>query len=84
VEKWIPPTPNWVKINFDTTIRDSFSAQATVCKNSDGKILHLSSLISSPCSVNEGEALATQLAISLACSFNFDRFILEGDSAVVI
>jgi hypothetical protein len=84
VEKWIPPAPNWVKINFDTTIRDSFSAQAAVCKSSDGKILHLSSLISSPCSVNEGEALATQLAISLACSFNFDRFILEGDSAVVI
>jgi hypothetical protein len=28
--------------------------------------------------------LAAQLAISLACSFNFDRFILEGDSAVVI
>jgi hypothetical protein len=68
VEKWIPPAPNWVKINFDTAIQDSFSAQATVCRNSDGKILHLSSLISSPCSVNEGEALAAQLAISLACS----------------
>jgi hypothetical protein len=76
MEKWIPPMPNWVKINFDTAIRDSFSAQAAVCRNYDGKILHLSSLISSPCSVNEGEALAAQLVISLACSFNFDRFIL--------
>jgi ribonuclease HI len=84
VEKWIPPAPNWVKINFDIAIRDSFSAQAVVCRNSNGKILHLSSLISSPCSVNEGEALAAQLAISLACSFNFDRFIIEGDSVVVI
>jgi hypothetical protein len=28
--------------------------------------------------------LAAQLAISLACSFNYDRFILEGNSAVVI
>jgi hypothetical protein len=84
MEKWIPSAPNWVKINFDTTIRDSFSAQAAVCRNSDGKILHLSSLISSPCFVNDGEALAAQLAISLACSFNFDRFILEGDSTIVI
>jgi hypothetical protein len=50
----------------------------------DGKILHLSSLINSPCSINEGEALAAQLAISLAYSFNYDRFILEGDSAIVI
>jgi ribonuclease HI len=84
LENWIPPAPNWVKINFDTAIRNSFSAQAAVCRNLDGKILHLSSLISSPCTVNEGEALAAQLAISLACSLNFDRFILEGDSAVVI
>jgi hypothetical protein len=84
LEKWIPLAPNWVKINFDTAIRDSFSAQAAVCRNSDGKILHLSSLISFPCSVNEGEAFAAQLAISLACSFNFNMFILEGDSDVVI
>jgi len=84
LEKWIPPAPNWVKINFDTAIRDSFSAQAAVCQNSNGKILHLSSLISSPCTVNEGEALAAKLAISLACSLNFTRFILEGDSAIVI
>ena len=84
VEKWIPPAPNWIKINFDTAIRDSFSAQAAVCRDSDGKILHLASLISSPCSANEGEALAAQLAISLACSLHFERFILEGDSAVVI
>jgi hypothetical protein len=28
--------------------------------------------------------LATQLAISLACSFNYNRFILEGDSVIVI
>jgi hypothetical protein len=28
--------------------------------------------------------LAAQLDISLACSFNYDRFILESDSAVVI
>jgi hypothetical protein len=40
--------------------------------------------ISSPCSPNVGEALAAQLAISLACFLKLDRFILEGDSAVVI
>jgi hypothetical protein len=65
VEKWIPPAPNWIKINFDTAIRDNFSAQAAVCRNM-------------------GEALAAQLAISVASSFSFNRFILEGDSLVVI
>jgi hypothetical protein len=31
-----------------------------------------------------GEALAARLAISLTRSLNMDRFIIEGDSAVVI
>ena len=38
----------------------------------------------SPCSFNVGEALAVQLAISLASFFHIDRFILECDSEVVI
>jgi hypothetical protein len=83
MEKWISPTPNWVKINFDMAIRDSFSAQAAVCHNSDG-VLFMSSLISSSYSPNMGEALAARLAISLTRSLNMDRFIIEGDSAVVI
>jgi hypothetical protein len=84
VEKWIPLAPNWIKINFDTAIRDNFFAQAAICRNSDGTIIHMASLISPPCSPNLGEALAAQLAISIASSSSFDRFILEGDSLVVI
>jgi hypothetical protein len=84
MEKWIPPAPNWVKINFDTAIQDSFLAQVAVCRNSDGHILHISSLISSPYSPNMGEVLASQLTISFACSLSLNQFILEGDSAVVI
>ena len=84
VEKWIPPALNWIKIDFDIAIRDNFSAQAAVCRSSDGTIIHMASLISPPCSPNMGEALAAQLAISVACSLNLDQFILKGDSEVVI
>jgi hypothetical protein len=84
IETWIPPTSPWVTINFDTAIRDSFSAQAAVCRNSEGRILHMASQISSPCNPNYGEALAAKLAISLATSLHLDHFILEGDSQVVI
>jgi hypothetical protein len=84
VEIWSPPPPNWIKINFDTAIRDSFSVQATVCRDSRGRILHLSSHISSPCSPNVGEACAALLACSVANSNSFDKFILEGDSEVVV
>jgi hypothetical protein len=71
-------------INFDTAIRDSFSAQAAVCRNSEGRILHMASQISSPCNPNYGEALVVKLTVSLATSLYLDHFILEGDLQVVI
>jgi hypothetical protein len=66
-----------VTINFDTAIRDSFSAQAAVCRNSEGRIFHMASQISSPCNPNYGEALAAKLAVSLATSLHLDHFILR-------
>jgi hypothetical protein len=41
VEKWIPPPWSYFKINFDTAIRDTFSAQSAVCRNHQGKIIKM-------------------------------------------
>lgn len=84
VEKWTPPAPSYFEINFDTAIQDNFSAQAAVCRNHQGKILKTKSLINLPCTPNVGEALAAQLAISLAISLNLTQVIFEGDSQIVI
>jgi hypothetical protein len=84
LETWVPPPPNWIKINFDTAIRDSFFAQAMVCRDSRGQVLHMSSQISPSCSPNVGEARAAQMACLVAASLSYNHFILEGDSEVVI
>jgi hypothetical protein len=83
-DTWLPPSINWVKINFDMAIRDSFSTQVTVCRDNKGHILYATSQISRSCSPNEGEAMAAQLAFSVAKSLNMDHFIIEGDSEVVV
>lgn len=83
-EKWIPPPPSWFKNNFDTAIRDTYSVQATICRNHYGHIIKMNSHISPLCLPNMGEALAARLATSLASSFNIKSFILEGDSQIVI
>ena len=44
----------------------------------------MSSQISPPCFPNVGEAWAAQLACSIASSLSYDKFILEGDSKVVV
>jgi hypothetical protein len=53
-----------------------------------GKFIKMSFQIQSNCSPNKGEALAAHLAVSLAvslaASLHLNRFIIEGDSQVVI
>ncbi|XP_059429859.1 uncharacterized protein LOC132163555 [Corylus avellana] len=84
VERWSPPVGSSLKINFDTAIRDSFSAQGAVCRDSSGKILEAVSQIIPLCDPTYSEALAAALAISLAISLGCADFFLEGDSQVVI
>jgi hypothetical protein len=84
VEVWSPPAKGSFKINFDTAIKGNFSAQAAVCRDSNGKIIKAISQISPPCDPNFGEALAALLAASLAVSLQLKKIIIEGDSQTVI
>jgi hypothetical protein len=79
-ELWSPPPEGTFKVNFHTAIRKQFSVQAAVCRDSKGHITKALSQISPPCDANYGEALASQLAVSLGLK----TFSLEGDSVVVI
>jgi hypothetical protein len=83
-EKWIPPPPSIFKINFDTTIRGSFSLQAAISRNHNGQIIQQVTQVSQPCHQNMGEALFARLAVSLAISLRLNHFIIEGDSLIVI
>lgn len=51
-----------LKVNFDTGIMDSFSAQAAVGRNFEGCILKAVSLISPPSDPSTSEALACSLS----------------------
>jgi hypothetical protein len=83
-EKWSKPPLGFCKVNFDTAIREDFSAQAAVCRDSNGVILKVLSQILPSCSPVFGEALAAQLASDLASFMKLDQVIIEGDSSVVI
>ena len=82
-EYWSPPPASSHKINFDTAIRDHFSMQATICRDSNGHIVKALSQINPHCDSNYGEALAAQLGASLVASLQLKIFSLEGDSSVV-
>jgi hypothetical protein len=71
-------------MNFDAANIEGFSTQAAVCRNSNGEIIKILTHISPPCSPVYGEALAAKLAGVLAYSLHLDKFILEGDYALVV
>jgi hypothetical protein len=73
-EVWRKPSSPYIKINYETTIRDYFSAQAVVIRDSSGIITYCSSLISHPCSTVIGEDLAALLAAKLAISLSLLLF----------
>jgi hypothetical protein len=63
---WKKPSPPFYKINYDTTIRQFFSAQAAVCRDSTGSIIQCSTIISPPCTAVYSEATAALFAVHLA------------------
>jgi hypothetical protein len=58
--------------------------QAAVCRDSKGKIIKAIAQTNPPCEPTYGEALAAQLATSLAADLKLTKFSLEGDSQIVI
>jgi hypothetical protein len=82
-EAWERPVPPYFKINYDTTIRPSFSAQVAVCRSSTGSIIGCISLSSPPCAALIDEATAALLATRLSILLGLFSFILEGDSLTV-
>jgi hypothetical protein len=79
-EVWKSHSPPYLKINYDTVIRTTFSTQVAICKDSTSSIITCTSLISSPCSALYGEATAALLAAHLVVLLGLSSFILEDDS----
>jgi len=73
---------HFYKINYDTAICPSFSAQDVVCRDSTGSIIQCS-IISLPCSAIFGEATVALLAACMALSLKLSFVILKGDSLIV-
>jgi hypothetical protein len=84
IESWTPPAIGSFKINFDTAIKDNFSAQAAVCRDHNGSIISACSQISPSCDPIYGEALVAFLVATLVASLKLNSFSIEGDSLIVI
>jgi hypothetical protein len=67
-EVWSKPPQGFCKINFDAAIREDFSIQAAICKNSNGEIIKILTQVRPLYNPVYEKAPATQLAGVLANS----------------
>ena len=84
---WHPPPDGYLKINFDgATFKDINKAGlGVVIRDGFGQVLaSLLEQIQLPFSLNLVEAMAVARALSFAAELGFSRFVLEGDSELII
>lgn len=84
---WIPPPDGCLKINFDgENFKDIEKAGlGVIIRNDCGQVLaSLSEQIQLPFSFDLVKAMAATRALSSATELGFSRFILEGNSELVI
>jgi hypothetical protein len=83
LQVWTRPDPLCFKINYDTAIRNTFSAQAAVCRDSSGTIIQTFIKIGPPCTPLYGEASAALLAAQFCLFLRLSYVTFEGDSLTV-
>ncbi|XP_004305565.1 PREDICTED: uncharacterized protein LOC101295259 [Fragaria vesca subsp. vesca] len=82
--RWIPPAPNWVKLNFDGSVLSTSGAAGFVIRDSFGvplvagaRRLHTSSVpITECCALKDGLVAAKR--------FDFKSIVVEEDSLLTI
>ena len=83
-ELWSTPEAGNFKVNFDTATRELFYIQVAVCRDSHGTIVHSIYQFSPLGDPDCAKAQAAFLAASLASSLKIVKFVLEGNSPLVI
>ena len=81
---WSPPPKSWIKINFDTAIREEKTIVAVVGRDANGNLLLAWSEQFESGNSLLGEARATWFAMKCAVNEGFQNIILEGDAWNVI
>ncbi|KAF3436812.1 hypothetical protein FNV43_RR19565 [Rhamnella rubrinervis] len=82
--RWIPPPTGWIKVNVNAAHSERGSAAAMVVRNVDGKLLVLSSTLTSCRSSFEAELEALNWAAAFAEAGNWKQVCWEIDALEVV
>ena len=82
--KWIPPVPNWLKLNFDGAASELSAAAGFVIRNHLGHPVLAGALKLPSRTAIEAKASTLLEGLKAAASLNCEYIVVEGDAATVI
>ena len=81
---WSSPPPSWIKLNFDTAIREGKTSMAVVGRDQEGNCVAAWAEQRIPGGPLFGEASAALMAIQKAADAGFKNVVIEGNAWNVI
>ncbi|XP_023887898.2 uncharacterized protein LOC112000028 [Quercus suber] len=87
MQRWQPPKPEHVKLNFDAAVFNSLNMASigVIARDWNGAMIGAMSMpISLSQTMNEIEAMACRKAVQFAKDLGLQKVVIKGDSLVVI
>ncbi|XP_038698242.1 uncharacterized protein LOC119995857 [Tripterygium wilfordii] len=81
---WLPPSSNWIKVNFDTAMGQNLTSSAAIARSSSGGILFASVYSGPRVDPTVGEAMALRIGVQSCLNLDLQEIQFEGDSLIVI
>ncbi|BFG15997.1 hypothetical protein CerSpe_022710 [Prunus speciosa] len=82
--KWKPPSLDWIKVNFDGSVRGNLAATGFVIRDWNGNVRLASAKNSGQMSITVAECLALRDGLAHAIHNGWRKILVEGDSKLII
>ncbi|KAL6131184.1 hypothetical protein ACLB2K_069562 [Fragaria x ananassa] len=82
--RWSPPPTDWVKINFDGSVKSNSAAGGFILRTSSGQPIAVGAFNSGVTNVPVAEALALRNSLICAKERGLTKIEVEGDSKLII
>ncbi|CAL9019657.1 unnamed protein product [Prunus brigantina] len=82
--KWQPPPLDWIKVNFDGSVRGTLAATGFVIRDWNGNVRLAGAKNSGQVSITVAECLALRDGLAHAIHNGWRKILVEGDSKLII
>lgn len=82
--KWEPPPVNYIKVNFDGSVRGQAASAGFIIRDHDGRMISAGTQHLGEVSVLMAEAVTLRNGVQKVIQLGYKKLVIEGDNATMI